>query len=471
MKIFLTKCILILLFQLFFISNGEDDLDFDQSLFDLPEQSTLSSLSDEATAKIKITDLNFDCLEVIFQNLNQNDLLNVAQANTHLVEVANYVARHQSDKIVHICDRQRFPKMDRQPTDLRLLPTSYNRIFFRSENARAVMPLIGGGIKKLFVDFRNIKEPEKLMESIERQCGNTLVSMELHGLQSSFVLRKSFPKIENVVFVNSSLNEDLLQFKKWFPAMKSLKLSKITVNDSKLLVLHYPFLVDLTVDIDRLGIFTLPDFKTLLQLNPQIQKLNILKFKHHDATDRNSDLIEFIHVALPELKELKWGPGVQRHINRQNHVMTFKNITTLDIYVGRWDQISVHFPFRFENLRNLTIRFDGFLEHRIVTFIRIHTDITSLKIVSAYKKNYSSSIRIIVESLTRLKELYLDGYFLTSGELTELATRHNLRKFQFSFSREVLQQFTENPVFDMLAIGWTCSIGNVGKSVVFTLEI
>lgn len=67
------------------------------------EKFYAKEMAKKSSEKMKITDLNIDCLESVFEYLDLQDLLNVADANKYLNIVAKCVFRRKhSNKMVHI---------------------------------------------------------------------------------------------------------------------------------------------------------------------------------------------------------------------------------------------------------------------------------------------------------------------------------------------------------------------------------
>lgn len=395
--------------------------------------------SGEFASKTDITNLNFDCLANVCSYLSDEDLLSVSQANSYLTEAANYVFQHQSEKIIHISDDSKPPHPEPQDDDLRLAPATLKRIFLNSAEFHSIIPTVQDGITRLAVNFRNLLQPAQLFNEIIKLCSKQLITIEFYGLNETFsVFRDSFPNVGNVAFVDGTMNENTLRLNRWFPAMKSLKLSNVNISNPRLILTKFPKLVTLSAEIHGADGFSLQNFKEFLFRNPQIRSLNIMKTRNFDAVmaadEDNSNFIEFINVMLPNLEELKWGPSLHLLV-RPNTLVTFRNVKKFETFLVRWDQISP-ISFAFEKLESLSIEF-GFWNPIFVPFIANQTELTKLKLKNQMRTIYNQRLRNVYLLLPKLSEVYIDGLIIAPVELSVILKNcRSLTKFQWTDYRD-----------------------------------
>lgn len=422
---------------------------------------------------LKIIGLDGNCLERIFSFLNEDDILSVAQANSHLTDAANHVLRHQGQKSIHITD-DRFPKTLPQINDFRNISATSKRFFFKSSEAHTILPIVGKGITKLIIDFDKITNPESLLHDVEQYCSDSLKTMEWNRMPKTIqTVTKSFPKVEEVTFIKGGMDRDSLQFNKWFPAMKKLQLSNIEFTSSgEPLAVRFPHLENLSIDIDDRYGFSLANFGRMLQLNTQIRCLSITKFKHSGGRDICSALIEFINETLPQLEELSLGKSMNWHFDHDN-LSTFKNLRKLDIYLGKRSDIEKPIPLAFEKLESLSIKIEYSIDDRMINFIKKQTDLTSIKVLSEHKLNYNRpNVASIISSLPKVSELYLGGLFLYRGELYDLLEKcKSLTKIQWSYHKKTRRDRDGLMFFDCPDL-WQYSIDDKHPSYnhIFTFE-
>lgn len=370
MKKFLTRLIIIFCLQ-FLDTSGADNQ------------------TDKIIPKTRLTNLNFDCLEGVCKFLDDEDLLNVAQANSYLTEAANYVSKHHGEKIIHITDKFKIPTPEPQNNDLR---SKSNQIFLNSSKFHSIIPIIGDGITAVAIDFEKLENTDQVLNDIITCCSEQLTTLQLYGTSEMYpTLNVPFPNVQNVAFEDGTINDNLLRLNTWFPAMKSLKFSNVHMKHPDLVTKNFSNLEHFEAEFDTIKGFNSSKFKEILQLNPQIRSLNILKLTIRDRSvatffqNSHSDLIEFVNEILPELRELKLGPTFYKLLGT-NALVTFRKVMKFDVDFSDWYQFQRPVPFRFEQLKSLAIKFHYWVSN-IPSFIIAQTDLTTLKLISLYKKN------------------------------------------------------------------------------------
>lgn len=371
----------------------------------------------------KIVDMNFDCLENVCRYLSDEDLLNVARANSHLTEVANYVSWHHGEKIVWISDNIELKYAESQNNH----PSISDRINMTSSEFRSSLPTIFGGIKGIALDLRRINDSVGLVQDITKYCSKHLITIEFYGIDGALqMLNESFPNVENVVFADGTINANLVQLKDCFPAMKSLKILNVDIINPELLVHNFPNLVKFVTMIDEFSGISLPIFKRILLANPQIRNLNISEVGNNGIVRyRNSDLIQSIHEMLPELEELSWGKNVDLIINTSTPLI-FHNVKKFDVYLSK--RISIG----FEKLESVAVTNVGNWWNGPIFFAN-QNELTTLKLTQDFR-GFSSDIMNVLRSLPKLKEFYLEEIYLDTPILTGLLMEFkSLRKIQYLY--------------------------------------
>lgn len=171
-----------------------------------PDQYS-SNKEDKVENKLNLIDLNFDCLEGICNYLRGEDLVNLAHANTHLTEAADYALR---EKFIHITDRIELRESQIKSNGLRIIDPLSGRVFMTSKTFRSDIPIIGGGIKHLSIDFYSIKDFDGLLEDIMKYFSDELISLEFYNFFGSTpTLHESFSKVEHVaIYIPTYKNSD-----------------------------------------------------------------------------------------------------------------------------------------------------------------------------------------------------------------------------------------------------------------------
>lgn len=169
-----------------------------------------------------------------------------------------------------------------------------NSFFIDHELAEDYLKAFGGSIKHITIAYNFIppSKQRRISELVNIYCHATLESF--HAKYCKFIpdaldnMRKPFPRVERVIFSGEwkELNKTSLGLGELFPKMRILNLS---YEEGYIFYHNYPHLVELTADKP-----TTPDFKKLIENNPQIKKLRV------QATS-----VEFLDVVNKKLPELE----------------------------------------------------------------------------------------------------------------------------------------------------------------------
>lgn len=414
--------------------------------------------------------------------------------NVNLTEAANYILRHHGEKFIHITDGEQVfdAEPELQENGLRKISPLAGRIFLSTAEIRSIMPIISEEIKHLAIDFNSTQDPVGLLNDIMEYCSDKLISIEFYGFNTSCpMLNASFPNVENVAFVDGTIGENLLQFNKWFPAMKSLKLSNVNITNPKLVTIQFEHLESLTLEIDEINSFSLDDFADILEENRKIRHLNIIEISYGYAWAKSfspnirgpdTTLIEFIGEILPELEELTLGKHTELIIDDRTPV-TFNKLKKLEVYFDNWKQW-YKFPYESEKIETLSIEFTGSLHSEMIDFIEEQTELTKLKLVrSGIVDGYTAPIQFTVSLLPKLSELYLDGLYVSEEDLKEiLIGKPSLNKIEWVYYDYVPTETDESEGSEVTSYSrqipecircprrtrWQCTAKRFEKYIVFT---
>lgn len=232
----------------------------------------------------KITNLNHDCLEKIFDRLFLfNDILNVALSNKSL-QVAAASAYKRKFGIKQI---------DLDPTD-----TAAGPIFVR-ERAMWISGLksclqfvrcFGENITDLVMSYGS---NDHLNQYIQQYCAESLTKISFLGVKSLHVnsFERPFNNV-NVVKIEGDYSRNALShFIDWFPNMRHLILTHNTINAD---AITFPQLVHLEIYSQRQQ-----NCVELMRANPQLQTVEL-----HQQTmkmKQSLDIIEF-NGSISKLK-------------------------------------------------------------------------------------------------------------------------------------------------------------------------
>lgn len=458
MKSALVSCTIVLLFYTVSTFGAED------------------GANDEDASGKKLIDLNFDCLENVCKFLENNDLLNVAQANSHLTEAALYTLNNRIGKIIHITDKIEF--IAPEPKDKKLGEIS-NPIILNSTKFQSSIPFIKDGITAIAVHFKDLWNSRQVLHDIIDCCSEQLTTLEFHGITDWYpTLNVTFPRVETLAFVDGVMNNNLLQFNEWFPAMKSLRLSNVTIQNPNLIVVQWPNLESFATEIDSRNSLSISRFERMLQLNPQIRSLNILEYQNRDNTlniaspNSNLDVIQIIKQTLPDLQELTIPETLYIYLPpERNYLVTFPNVTEFDVNFHMWDRFKAPVPFDFEHLDSLTIRFTFWMSN-MQAFITRQTNLTTLSLtpVSTRTTMEMSALLETLSKLPILATLNIENFVLTKDGMINILTMFPpLKKFQYVY-RKVAPYYKSEIADSFQSVGWSYTIDRFKKYDIFIFK-
>ncbi|XP_055303238.1 uncharacterized protein LOC129568921 [Sitodiplosis mosellana] len=228
---------------------------------------------------IKITDLNNDCLEVIFNHLEFNDLFNVADSNKLLTSAAGRVY---------------WKKYRKMPVDLYTCYTTDECFKIRAHciwvydrtAALKFLRYFGHIITKLRITCFSIKNPylAELHRYVFEYCSETLIQISFCYMIACafFPIEKSFPNVESVSFRYCMVDENLSQLNKWFPNVRRLTFGYfVKLDNRKCIEKYFPHLQSLSIERfcpqNQFG-FEEQNAMEALRLNPNLQHLKLKNF-------------------------------------------------------------------------------------------------------------------------------------------------------------------------------------------------
>lgn len=191
----------------------------------------------------------------------------------------------------------------------------------------------GPSIRKLKIEhvpkFKDEESTRNVYELIHEQCSGTLEQLHLRWLGQDFFLNttKPFKRVSNL-----SLASDIMEinsgtasnFSALFPALRSLFLSYVEVRNVESLLVEYPHLDHLLVDVyafETPGYITEPEIIELIKKNTQLRSLVV---KNVSPT-----LLKVIADHSKQLENLEVYRYDERH--RDVHNFHFANVKTFKI--------------------------------------------------------------------------------------------------------------------------------------------
>lgn len=383
-------------------------------------ENALVKRSKVEAVPLRLSDINFDCMEAICNYLNVQDLVAISDVHTHFVSAAaTAFVRHYGRKCVY----------------LNLCSLHHNEddcIEINKEIAGAFFHHFGQLISTLYLDCMAQREVA-IEKALLQYCTGSLVKLELTmcRVNAFATINKPFEKVQQLGIVKSWLGPQLSQLNVWFPNVINLKLDRVKFTSPTTLAVHFPQLKHLAIN-DNDETIPLSTLNELLRLNPQLESLIL-------QCDYDYDFLHSINEHLPQLTKLAISSPEDRFRCFADQKMHFENVNkfTLSAYSYRGDFV-VNIPFVFPCLKELN--FDGFNEFNgtMLNFILQNKLLTKLSLMTSIDEWDDLTIddlKMIVDTLPELIELEFCADTFTVDELNGfLSQSKQLQKVRLTFN-------------------------------------
>lgn len=337
----------------------------------LPKQIFIGAVANASILDARLDTIDTYSLLGIFDNLNIEDLINLADVNVDFHEMIRHhymIGIYQIDKL-----RIRFD----EPTQSAIYSDSF--IIGKFDVAEKFLRHFGDLITQL--EYSNnptifkSNEADIIDRYIEQYCSPTLNHIDLINAGRYLVTDAKQP-FTNVISVGlmQFASFDKLALNRIFPNMQRLQISINYPIDLTAWLQEYPHLCHLDVIEwgDPMNNTALLD---LLQLNSNVRALALNNFPQH---------LQQINDHLPNLKALtlKWDYVNDLPLNWPNMpIVHFKNVTEfhLNVRAGTLYANALHVPVTFERLEVLDI-VTTHISPPIRTFIEQNKQLTQISV-------------------------------------------------------------------------------------------
>lgn len=370
-------------------------------------------------APLQLMDLNDDCLEHIFEFLNLQDLVNIAETDDVFspAAISVYSRNRRTKKKVFvnlspICCGQ---------TDCVDVETNFD-CFFRH---------FGHLTSHLLVNALG-SNGTKIEESLQKYCLNSLRHLDLAFCDATDFeqIDKPFPHVEELTVIESKLGEKMSQLNFWFPCLNRLELVYTSLSRSDYFEVNFPNLTHLEIYTQELDIPS-STMRELFRLNPQLKTLLLLY-------DYDMEFLQFMNQCLPQLEELEiWAPE-NRFLTFGDQKVHFKMMKKFILNASsRRGDFVVNVPFQFTGLNELTLDgFNQFKDH-LLPFIRNCTNISKLKLVpfiEDWDDLKYDDLKNVIEIMPNLVDLEFCADTIAMDDIVELLSNNkNLQLLHLLF--------------------------------------
>lgn len=223
----------------------------------------------------KIEDLHYDCLEYILDQLDFMELVKFSSLCKYLHEIANKkFLQSYGDKTICIQYSTYGAGKLYSIGKKEIKVYDFDLCVLACEN-------IGKSIKNICIYYENANSRSKwvdIIKTLSRECIDHLERVQFIALPI-FLMDKMFLPMQMVTTVDirsCKISARILDFSKWFPSVKELRLVNNQIYNPDALQKHFPALIHLAFDQGFcVSMFTMEHLKSTLRLNPQIEIFEI----------------------------------------------------------------------------------------------------------------------------------------------------------------------------------------------------
>lgn len=332
---------------------------------------------------LKITDLNDDCLEYIFNYLGVIDVINIGLSNTRFQYPAGIVFKQKvGDTCVTIWLNSELAGSIGGKKDKRL----------NEEQCQGLIPVFGDFISTIeFVhrtssDSKYEKHCEDLLDVFLKNSLKSLVKIKFFCSPSDWLKRgsKPLPNVESVVLFSCDLSDEIVLLSEIFPKLNHLSLLPKYCTKLNQIKTHFPHLKKLSTSGGSAS-FYLVELEPFFNLNPQITSYEC---------DGDLKLVQLIAEKL-QIERLKLNLLPSKTFNH----IHFKNLKQF-VYIG--DGIN-NFPFTFDQLEELEL-FVGIGSINIDRIVKQNAKLAKLTMIVSEKNILS----ILLDELAKINEITFD---------------------------------------------------------------
>lgn len=363
---------------------------------------------------MKLTDINSDCLETIFEYLDFGDLLNVADANKCLKNVACTVYfRNYRHKEVLLIEARHY--------QCRVFKILINCINVNDlKTSLQLLRCFGGLISEIVFysrgdAYHNGKRAypdltQYILGYVNEYCVESLISVTFYEDFDGIIkhLKNSFKKVEKVSIKQGVVPENI-RLNELFPNMRELYC--ICFSFTSYLTEHFPNLqhLDVTIWQTQESIKSKNEMKTILCLNPQLKSLRI----NSPGIQRflNPPLLTAIVLddaqdSLQNLETLTMHGTYFSGSKFEGDPIHLRNVKHFNIHLqGLLHEPLPRIPISFGQLESFKLQYITNFDDEFYKFVERHPTIKKLIISYDSPKNdqYQSKLAYVLPKLTDIE--------------------------------------------------------------------
>lgn len=212
---------------------------------------------------LSILNLNDDCLEQIFLNINLKDLFHVILAHTRFHTACRRVFVH---------------RFKHREISISAFQSTYSEY-------PEVLSVLGDVISLVRITYDRFNAHEnfdhRIHDAIIRHCSDTLTEATFNHIRPTMHTNHVFRCLRKLHFNQGCVGQIMSNFNKWFPELISLQFFFSQTINTKCIEQTFPKLLHFTVAHQH---FTFHNLRTFLDLNPQLLTFTVYNYDRHLIT-------------------------------------------------------------------------------------------------------------------------------------------------------------------------------------------
>lgn len=374
----------------------------------------------EAAERIRITEINIECLEIAFKYLSLDDLLNVANTNTHLRNAAKLAfASKYRKKRINVQWTESIPG---------IADEGYLKMSLRM--LRCFGELISSlEVSCYFVNDKSDTFLQRLLDYVSEYCATSLTELVVNRCPKGAWdrVQTPFQSVRNV-FLNSSRSIRGDNLNRLFPEMRQLNLGYLcSVYPLTDLDHHYPNMEEINISDDPAFFLNCNEtdaFESFFRLNPQIRSLKMPFMTHAYLQHVNK------HLLLLENFELIYKGHLPDTIGEK---ISFKSVISFKVH-STGDKLPL-IPITFNDLRVFSLDIRSLKDNRtLYEFLNEYPTVQKLSIKHNMLTMSEKNINIfrLLATLPLLSDLDLRFWKFTPDKaIYVMKNAKHLKRFFF----------------------------------------
>lgn len=344
-------------------------------------------------------ELNVDCQCLIFEGLQTNDLYALTKTNKYYANFAGQIFGQRLAKanvIFNTLNRSELGITEKTSHDLRWIKIQNTKVAFD------ILKRFGRYIRFLKIESSEQKHLERgpneiseVYNLIQEHCSESLLSFHYKATKDDNFfehVKRPFKSVQNVLLEYDviGLGNDRLNFQQIFPALRSLHINMVKIDDASALTHHFPCLINVIVaSLDAyVNHAIVPE---LVRKNPQILSITLDNIFENVLRDVATNLVNLEELTLCNILE--------DNLNTNIH---FEQVKIFRVCSPSEPSMPANIRFSDEQLEEFDANIDSH-DHKYIDFIERNRNLKKIHLYGHYGLDRNDTERLASANLSVLE--------------------------------------------------------------------